>query len=88
MSERAQMEGRGRGRGRSRFPTKQGAWPGARSQDLDIMTWAEGGHTATWATQVPPIFILIIFYPYKYNLVKFRHFLLFDNASHATQHIK
>ena len=35
----AQAEGRGRGRGRSRFPNKQGAWHGARSQDPEIMTW-------------------------------------------------
>jgi len=30
------------GRGRSRLPAERGAWCGARSQDSEIMTWAEG----------------------------------------------
>ena len=32
---------RGRERISSKFPTEQGAWHGARTHDLEIMTWAE-----------------------------------------------
>ena len=41
-----------RGRGRSRLLTEQGAWCGAWSQDLRIMTWAEGRHLTDWALLV------------------------------------
>ena len=44
--------GRGSGRGRSGLPTEQGAQHGARSQDPEIMTWAEGRHLADGAAQV------------------------------------
>jgi len=54
LRERAQAQARGgRGRGRIRLPTEQGAQCGTRSQDPEIMTWAEGRRLANWATQVP-----------------------------------
>ena len=50
----------GIGRGRSRLPVEQGAWCGARSQDSEIMTWAEGRCLTHWATQMP-LLCLIFF---------------------------
>ena len=43
----------GRRRGRSRLPVEQGAWHGARSQDLGISTQVKGSCLTNWATQVP-----------------------------------
>ena len=39
--------GRERGRERSRLPGEQRAWCGARSQDSEITTWAEGSGLPT-----------------------------------------
>ena len=41
------------GRGRSRLPVEQRTGLGTRSQDPEIMTWAEGRYLTNWATQVP-----------------------------------
>ena len=49
------------GRGRSRLPTEQGAWHGTRSQDPEIMTWAEGRRFSDWATQALRLFFLFLF---------------------------
>ena len=38
----------------SRIPTEQRARCGTRSQDPEIMTWAEGSGLTHWATQVSP----------------------------------
>ena len=43
----------GRERGRSRLPAEQRARCGTRSQDPEIMTWAEGRGLTHWATQAP-----------------------------------
>ena len=45
--------GWGRGRGRSTLPAECRAGCGARSQDPEIMTWAEGRRSTDWAQQVP-----------------------------------
>ena len=49
--ERERAHAGGNGRGRSRLPAEQGARCGARSQDLGIMTWAEGRRSTDWAPQ-------------------------------------
>ena len=52
--ERA-SRGNSRGKGRrSRCPAEQGALLRAQSQNLGIMTWAEGRCLTAWATQVSP----------------------------------
>ena len=44
---------RERERGGSRLSAEQRAWCGTRSQDSEIMTWAEGSGLTHWATQAP-----------------------------------
>lgn len=41
------------GKGESKFGAEQGARHRAKSQELEIMTRAEGRHPKDWATQVP-----------------------------------
>lgn len=52
FKERQRAQARGRVRGRNRLPTEQRAQHGARSQDLGIVTWAEGRHLTFGATLV------------------------------------
>ena len=47
-------------RGGSRLPAEQRAQPGAQSQDLEIMTWAEGRGLTHWATQAPLLFFSLL----------------------------
>ena len=52
-------------------PSSWGAWRGAgwaRSQDLGIMTWAEGRWLTNWATQVPLFYLLLSLLMYLGNL--------------------
>ena len=67
--ERAQAGARGREGGRSRLPTEQGAKYGAWSQDLGIMTRAQGRHLTSWATQVPRLSFLfrLVTHPHSTN---------------------
>lgn len=41
--------------GRGRLPTEEEDWLGAQSQDLVIITWAEGGPLTDWATPGIPL---------------------------------
>ena len=45
--------------GGSRLPAEHRAWCGTRSQDPDIMTWAEGRGLTHWATQMPIHYFLV-----------------------------
>ena len=51
--------GSGRGGGRSKLPAEQGARHESPSYDPRIMTWAEGGRLADWATQATPSLVML-----------------------------
>ena len=48
------------------LPPEQGAWHGAQFQDPGIMTWAEGKHPTSWATQAIPSLVFKIRTLYLY----------------------
>ena len=57
--QREREHKQGEGRGKSRLPTEQGAWCGARSQDPEIMTQAEGSRLTK--TEPPRCPLLLFF---------------------------